>query len=72
MFIEQCVQYSLDKVFTSLAKDPNVQFVRVRQDFFAFAIICPIIFSTKFHFVQPNVICPVPEVPAVPTFWTPV
>ena len=50
----------------SLVKDPNVQFVRVRQDFFALAIICPIIFSSKSHFVQPNVVCPEP---AVPTFW---
>jgi hypothetical protein len=31
-------------------------------------------FSSKSHFVQPNVVCPapaVPAVPAVPTFWTP-
>jgi hypothetical protein len=44
------IQYSLDnvseiywkKVFISLVKDPNVQFVRVRQDFFALAIISSI------------------------------
>ena len=29
----------LEKVFISLAIDPNVQFVRVRQDFLALAII---------------------------------
>ena len=28
--------------------------------------------SSKSHFVQPNVLCPAPAVPAVPTFWTPV
>ena len=27
--------------------------------------------SSKSHFVQPNVVCPAPAVPAVPTFWTP-
>ena len=43
----------------------------VRQDFFTLAIICPIISSSKVHFVQPNVVCPVPAVPAVPTFKTP-
>ena len=42
--------------------------VRVRQDLFALAIICPICFPSKSHFVQPNVVCPAP---AVPTFWTP-
>ena len=61
----------MEKVFISLVKDPNVQFVRVRQDFFALAIICPKFSSSKSHFVQPNVICPAPAVPAVPTFWTP-
>ena len=29
------------------------------------------IFSSKSHFVQPNVVCPAPAVPAVPTFWSP-
>ena len=29
------------------------------------------IFSSKSHFVQQNVVCPAPVVPAVPTFWTP-
>jgi hypothetical protein len=29
------------------------------------------IFSSKSHFVQPNVVCPAPAVPAVPTFCTP-
>jgi hypothetical protein len=39
IFIGQCVQYLLEKVFISLVKDPNVQSVRARQDFFALAII---------------------------------
>jgi hypothetical protein len=43
-FIGQCVRYLLEKVFISLVKDPNVQFVRVGQDFFALAIIFPIFF----------------------------
>jgi hypothetical protein len=30
------------------------------------------IFSSKSHFVHPNVVCPAPAVPAVPTFWSPV
>ena len=50
------------------SKDPNGQFVRVRQDFFALTVICQIIFSTKSYFVQPNVVC---LEPAIPTFWTP-
>ena len=29
------------------------------------------IFSSKFHFVQPKMFCPVPAVPAVPTFCSP-
>ena len=58
-------------MFISLVKDPNVQFVRVRQDFFAHAIICPNFTPFKSHFVQENVVWPVPAVPAVPTFWTP-
>ena len=58
-------------MFISLVKDPNVQFVRVRNKFFALTIICPIIFSSKSHFVQPNVVSPVLMLPAVPTFWTP-
>ena len=37
---------------------------------FTLAIICPIIFSSISHFVQPNVVCPVALVTAVPTFWT--
>jgi hypothetical protein len=52
----------------SLVKDPNVQFVRVRQDIFILAILCPIILNSKSHFVQPNVVCPVP---VASTFWTP-
>jgi hypothetical protein len=36
------MQYLLDKVFISLDKGPIVQFVRVRQDFYALAIIYPI------------------------------
>ena len=28
------------------------------------------ILSSKSHFVQPNLVCPLPAVPAVPTFWT--
>ena len=42
--------------------------VRVRQDFFAPAIICPTFLLSKSHFVQPYEVCPAP---AVPTFWTP-
>jgi hypothetical protein len=38
IFIGQCVQYLLDKVFLSLVKDPNL------QDFFALVIICQIFF----------------------------
>jgi hypothetical protein len=49
----------LDKVFISLVKNPNVQFVRVRQDFVAKAIICPNVFL-------------IPAVPVIPAFWTPV
>ena len=30
------------------------------------------IFSSKSHFVQPNVVCLAPAVAAVPTFWSPV
>ena len=55
-------------MFKLLVKDPNVQFVRLRQDFVALAIICPIIYPSKSHFVQLNVVCPVP---AVKTFLTP-
>ena len=55
----------------SLDKDPNVQFVREKQDIFALAIICQIIFVSKSYFVQPNVVCPVPVLPAVPTLWSP-
>jgi hypothetical protein len=58
-------------VFISLVKDPNVQFVSARKDFFALAMICPFSPPSKSHFVQPNVVCPAPVVPAVPTFWTP-
>ena len=29
------------------------------------------IFPSTSHFVQPNVVCPAPAVPAVPTFWSP-
>jgi hypothetical protein len=61
----------LEKVFISLVKDPNVQFVTVRKDFFALAMICPFSPPSKSHFVQLNVVCPAPAVPAVPTFWTP-
>jgi hypothetical protein len=58
IFIGQCVRYSLEKVFISNVKDPNVQFVRVRQDFFTLAIICPIfphlnlILSNQMWFVR--------------------
>ena len=58
MFIGQCVQYLLDKVFISLVKNPNVQFVRVRQDFVALAIICPNVFL-------------IPAVPVIPAFGPP-
>ena len=68
IYIGQCVQYILDKVFILLVKDLNVQFVRLSQDFLTLAIICPIISSSKSHFVQPNVVCPAH---AVPTFCTP-
>jgi hypothetical protein len=61
----------MGKVFISLVKDPNVQFVRVMKDFFALAMICPFSPPYKSHFVQPNVVCPAQAVPAVPTFWTP-
>ena len=46
-----------------LKKDPNVLFIRVRQDIYALALICPFIFSS-------NVVYPLLAVPAVPTFWT--
>ena len=42
LFCHSCVRYLLEKVFISLVTDQNVPFVRVRQDFFALAIICPI------------------------------
>jgi hypothetical protein len=41
------------------------------KDFFALAMIYPFSPPSKSHFVQPNVVCPAPAVPAVPTFWTP-
>jgi hypothetical protein len=59
------IQYSLENVLISLVTDPNVFF------FFTLAIICPIISSSKSHFVQPNAVCPAPAVPAVQTFWNP-
>ena len=63
IIIGQCVQLSLDNVSNN--------HVNVRQDFFALAIICPKNILYKSHFVQPNVVCPAPAVPAVPTFCTP-
>ena len=63
IYIGQCVQESLDNVSNN--------HVRLRQDFFALDIICPICFPSKSHFVQPNVVCLAPAVPAVPTFWSP-
>ena len=62
IIIGQCVQLSLDNV-------SNNHF-NVRKDFFALAIICKKKLH-KSHFVQPNVVCPAPAVPAVPTFCTP-
>ena len=55
----------------SLVKNQIDKFVWVIQVVFALAIICPIIFSYKSHFVQANVICPVLAVPSVPTYCTP-
>ena len=50
-------------MFISNVKDLNVQFVRGRQD---------LLFSpSKSHFVQPNLVCSVLAVPAVPTLWPP-
>jgi hypothetical protein len=37
------------------------------KNFFTLAIICPIISSSKSHFVKPTMVC---LVPTVPTFWT--
>jgi hypothetical protein len=34
-------------------------------------VLRSVIFSSKSHFVQPNVVCPAPAVPVVPTFCTP-
>ena len=57
--------------FISLVEDPNAQFVRVGQEFFALAIICPIIVCISITFSPTKCGTPVRAVPAVPTFWTP-
>ena len=44
-------------MFISLDKDPNVQLVKREQHIFAPFLICPIICSSKCHFVQLHVVC---------------